>query len=122
MAWPVAFHPVFAEEFIGLPESVQDELGALIGLLRVSGPSLKRPRSDTLSGSRFANMKELRFDAEDGVWRVAYAFDPERKALLLVAADKAGVAQRRFYKALITKADARFAEHLAALSAKKDGS
>lgn len=120
MTWPVAFHPTFAEEFEMLSEAVQDEIGALIGLLAVGGPALKRPRSDTLSGSRFANMKELRFEAEDGVWRVAYAFDPERKAILLIAADKSGVGQKRFYKLLIARADARFAEHLAGIGAGKD--
>ena len=60
-------------------------------------------------------MKELRFDADDGVWRVAFAFDPTRKAILLVAGDKAGVAQKRFYKALIARADRRFAAHVAML-------
>lgn len=60
-------------------------------------------------------MKELRFAAAGGVWRVAFAFDPTRKAIVLVAGDKAGVAQNRFYKALIAKADARFTEHLAML-------
>jgi hypothetical protein len=43
---------------------------------------------------------------------VAYAFDPARQAILLVAGDKSGVSQRRFYKALLRKADERFAEHL----------
>ncbi len=60
-------------------------------------------------------MKELRFKAADGVWRVAFAFDPERQAIVLVAGDKAGVAQKRFYKALIARADARFSGHLKAL-------
>ncbi len=60
-------------------------------------------------------MKELRFDAGGGVWRVAYAFDPERKAVLLVAGDKSGVSEMRFYKALIRKADARFDQHIATL-------
>jgi hypothetical protein len=46
------------------------------------------------------------------VWRVAYAFDPARKAILLVAGDEAGVSQKRFYRSLIRKADERFAEHL----------
>ncbi len=73
---------------------------------------MKRPATDTLDGSRFSNMKELRFTADNGVWRVAYAFDPQRKAILLVAGDKAGVSQRRFYRELIRKADKRFAEHL----------
>jgi hypothetical protein len=60
-------------------------------------------------------MKELRFEADNGVWRVAYAFDPERKAVLLVAGDKAGVSERRFYRTLIKKADSRFDEHVAAV-------
>ena len=46
---------------------------------------MKRPLCDTLDGSRFASMKELHFNAENGVWRVAYAFDPTRRAILLVA-------------------------------------
>jgi hypothetical protein len=57
-------------------------------------------------------MKELRFDAEDGVWRVAFAFDPKRNAILLVAGDKAGVSEKMFYKRLIAKADERFEAHL----------
>lgn len=57
-------------------------------------------------------MKELRFTADDGVWRVAFAFDPRRRAIILVAGDKSGVAQKRFYKNLIATADARLAEHL----------
>jgi hypothetical protein len=62
------------------------------------GPALGRPHVDTLAGSRHANMKELRFNAVDGVWRVAFAFDPERRAILLVAGDKSGMSQARFYK------------------------
>ena len=57
-----------------------------------------RPRVDTLNGSRHANMKELRFTAGGGVWRVAFAFDPEGKAILLVAGDKSGIGERRFYR------------------------
>jgi len=60
-------------------------------------------------------MKELRFRADQGVWRAAFALDPDRHAILLVAGDKAGVAQRRFYKALISRADKRFDAHLATL-------
>lgn len=115
MDWRVDFHPTFAVEHTELSEAVQDELAAMVKLLKVAGPQLKRPRSDTLNGSKHANMKELRFDADDGVWRVAYAFDPERKAILLVAGDKSGSSENRFYKALIKRADARFDEHLAAL-------
>ena len=115
----VANHEAFDPEYDALPEAVQDELLAMIGLLAAYGPRLGRPHADTLGGSRHANMKELRFNADDGVWRVAFAFDPERQAILLVAGDKSGVAQRRFYKGLVAKADKRFDEHLAAVAAKE---
>jgi hypothetical protein len=60
-------------------------------------------------------MKELRFTAADGVWRIAFAFDPNRKAILLVAGDKSGGSERRFYRELIRTADQRFDAHLSRL-------
>jgi hypothetical protein len=93
MEWKVAFGDEFDKEFEELSEPVQDELLASAKLLAAYGPALSRPHADTLNGSSFANMKELRFDADNGVWRVAFAFDPERKAILLVAGDKAGEAR-----------------------------
>lgn len=70
---------------------------------------------DTLKGSHHANMKELRFNAADGEWRVAFALDPKRRAILLVAGDKSGGSAKRFYRELIRKADERFDAHLARL-------
>ena len=119
MRWVVEFHDDFEPEFDELPESVQDELYAHAELLAVFGPKLGRPHVDTLEGSKHANMKELRFNADDGVWRVAFAFDPERKAVLLVAGDKSGTSQKRFYRGLIKKADARSDSHLAMPRTKK---
>jgi hypothetical protein len=58
-------------------------------------------------------MKELRFGWEGGVWRFAFAFDPARRAIVLVGGNKGGANQRRFYKQLIATADLRFDEHLA---------
>jgi hypothetical protein len=60
-------------------------------------------------------MKELRFEAANGEWRVAFAFDPRRRAVLLVAGDKSGGSQKKFYRQLIEKADARYRRHLAKL-------
>ncbi len=117
MTWDVAFHPDFLAEYDGFSAEVQDELQAMIKLLAEFGPQLKRPGADTLNGSKHANMKELRFDADKGVWRIAYAFDSDRRGILLVGGDKSGVSSRKFYKALIRKADERFDEHLAALEA-----
>jgi len=119
MAWSVAFHTSFEDEFDELEQDVQDEILALMGLLQEFGPKLARPHVDTLNGSKHANLKELRFKAADGVWRVAFAFDPQRKAILLVAGDKSGGSQRKFYRDLIAKADARWDEHLAELKPQK---
>jgi hypothetical protein len=116
--WTVSNHEAFDPEFDALPHPVRLALLAELMLLRSFGPALGRPHADTLSGSKHSNMKELRFVADNGVWRVAYAFDPKRRAIILVAGDKAGVVQKRFYKALIAKADARFAGHLDRLKRK----
>ena len=120
MKWVVSFHDEFDSEFDALSETVQDEMLAHARLLEQFGPQLGRPRVDTLKGSRHANMKELRFDADDGVWRVAFAFDPKRKAILLVAGDKSGGSEKRFYRQLIAKADKRFDGHLARLKKRKN--
>lgn len=112
MSWAAYFHPRFKAEFDELSAAVQDELLASLAPLREYGPSLGRPEVDTLKDSKYANMKELRFRADGGVWRVAFAFDPQRDAILLVAGDKSGVSERKFYRRLIDKADKRYKEHL----------
>ena len=115
--WTVRFHEEFDPEFDRLTEAIQDELLARSKVLEQFGPTLGRPHVDTLNGSQHANMKELRFDADDGVWRVAFAFDPRREAILLVAGDKSGVNEERFYRQLIRTADGRFDRHLARVRA-----
>ncbi len=117
--WKVLFHDEFIPEFRELSESVQNVLVASTWILSEKGPLLGRPQVDTLKGSRHANMKEMRFDADGGVWRVAFAFDLERKAILLVAGDKRGISKGRFYQDLIRVADERFDQHLNALRSQK---
>lgn len=117
MRWNVEFHDDFEPEFLAFEPMVQDALLAVAKLLADLGPQLGRPYADTLKGSRFANMKELRFEAANGEWRSAFAFDPLRRAILLVAADKSGASQKRFYQQLIAKADKRFSAHLDRLGA-----
>jgi len=110
--WIVEFHDEFEPEFDDLDTDVRVALMVATGLLEIHGPQLGRPRVDTLEGSRFVNMKELRFRVRDGVWRVAFAFDPRRRAILLVASNKGGVNQDRFYQGLLRTADRRFARYL----------
>ena len=117
MAWTVRLHEEFTAEVEAMPANVRRELVAMANTLAIFGPMLGRPQADSLAGSRYSNMKELRFRASGGVWRVAFAFDPQRAAILLVAGDKRGLAQARFYRTLIDKADERYAQHLADLNA-----
>lgn len=112
MKWNVDFHDDFVLEYHDLPEEVQDELLAAVRLLEELGPQLGRPRVDTLNDSRHHNIKELRFDAADGVWRFAFAFDPKRRGIILCGGDKSGGSEKRFYRQLIEKADARYDAHL----------
>jgi hypothetical protein len=112
--WQVLFHPEFEPEFQELPEDIQDELLARLKVLGQFGPRLGRPNVDTLEGSGFSNMKELRFQL-DGVWRFAFAFDPERQAIVLCGGDKEGEKPKRFYAKLIAEADRRFTAHIVSL-------
>jgi hypothetical protein len=121
MTWEVRLHSAFEDEVLTLERDVRVALFAAAKLLADFGPQLGRPHADTLKGSRHANMKELRFEAADGEWRAAFAFDPERNAIVLVAGDKSGGSQKRFYKSLIAKADLRFSDHLESLKSAKKG-
>lgn len=107
-AYEVVFHPDFVAEFKALDDAVKEGLGEVFDLLRDKGPALGRPNVDTLRGSKFKNMKEIRVDAADGVWRVAFAFDPEQNAVVICGGDKSGLSSERFYRGLIAKADARY--------------
>jgi hypothetical protein len=119
VAWIVEFHDSFAAEFQGWRRDVQRAATAQLVVLETLGPMLGRPHADTLKGSRHRNMKELRLSVTDGEWRIAYAFDPRRRAVVLVGASKSGVASDRFYRRLIATADRRFDEHLGNLRAGK---
>jgi len=116
--WQVQLHDEFAPEFAALTEDIQDELLARLKVLAQFGPNLGRPHVDTLQGSGFANMKELRFQL-DGLWRFAFAFDSERQAIVLCGGNKEGQKAKRFYANLIATADRRFKAHIA--STRKGG-
>jgi hypothetical protein len=119
MKWEVLFHPEFDPEYEVLAQEVQDELLAHLKVLEEMGPQLGRPKVDTLNGSEHANMKELRFDTVDGVWRFAFAFDPKRRAIVLCGGDKSGGSERKFYRELIARADKRFDSYIKPIEKEK---
>ncbi|MGN6316494.1 type II toxin-antitoxin system RelE/ParE family toxin [Trinickia sp.] len=116
--WTVVFHEAFEPEFRKLDPTVRRELLSTALAVQQMGPDAGRPYVGTLSNAKHPNMKALRFTANGGaeVWRVAFAFDPERKAIVLVAGDKQGMNDQLFYKRLLQVANARFDRHLARLT------
>jgi hypothetical protein len=108
--WDIEFTDEFGEWWDGLSEDEQESLTVGVKLLQVLGPALGRPHADTVEQSRHRNMKELRTQAHGRPLRTFYAFDPRRKAILLIGGDK--TSDKRFYDRMIPLADRLLDEHL----------
>ena len=108
--WTVIFRPSFIHWLDRQPESLQDAMMASIRLLKNNGPNLCRPYCDTVEGSKFKNMKELRVQHHGHPYRAFFAFDPKRQAIVLCAGDKSG--DKRFYKYMIPLAEKEYMCHL----------
>lgn len=111
MGWEVELVDEFARELREWPVEARQEAAAAFIQLKRIGPQQGRPQVDTLKGSKYKNMKELRFRTADGVWRIAFAFDGDRRAIMLAGGNKSGVVEKRFYRTLIDTADKRFKAH-----------
>jgi hypothetical protein len=114
VVWAVEVTDQFSEWYSALDGIDIDAVNYSVGLLEAAGPELGRPHADTVSGSAYANMKELRVQSAGRPIRIFFAFDPHRIAVLLVGGEKAG--DPRFYDRMISIADALYAEHLADIS------
>jgi hypothetical protein len=117
LSWDVEFTEEFEGWWVGLSESEQDDIDAVVGLLEEKGPSLPFPFSSGISGSKYGHMRELRVQHGGEPYRVLYAFDPRRCAILLIGGNKTG--QDRWYESMVPKADRIYDEHLELL--KKEG-
>jgi hypothetical protein len=110
MAYEVEFTDEFEGWWDSLTEDEQDSIDFSVGLLEEHGPQLKRPHADTIHGSKFINMRELRCQHEGRPYRVLYAFDPRRTAILLLGGDKTG--NPDWYQEFVPKADQIYEQHL----------
>lgn len=109
--WEIVTVDRFDDWFLSLTESEQVDVLTCIKLLEVKGPALGQPYVDTLTGAKqVKNLKELRAQHRGRPYRVFFAFDPERKAVLLCGGDKTG--DKRFDKKMIPIAEQEFLEHL----------
>lgn len=100
----------FGEWWYRLTEAEQESVAYTVGLLEARGPALGHPHSTAVVGSRHSHMRELRVQHQGRPYRIFYAFDPRRIAILLTAGDKTG--DDRFYQRMIHKADRLYDEHL----------
>ena len=105
MAWEVETTEEYDAWFLEQADNGQEAIRTNVELLTEYGPHLSRPYADTLKGSKLSNLKELRAQTENHVFRVAFIFDEERKAVLLIGGDKKGKNERRFYRNLILQAE-----------------
>lgn len=110
--WDVITTNLFDSWYEQQTEPLQDTILAALKILRELGPHLGRPQVDTVRGSGYPNMKELRIQFCGHPVRAFFAFDPERRAIILCAGDKTSVNEKRFYKEMIRCADAEFSHHL----------
>jgi len=117
MEWDVLLDEEFDSWLETLEEGLQDEISAAIEILSRLGPNLHRPRVDTVKGSSFPNMKEFRIQYQGNPWRILFAFDPRRNAILLVGGNKRG--KKRWYDEHILIADKRFRRHLERLKSEQ---
>ena len=105
MAWAVDTTEEYDAWFLEQGDDGQASIQMKVEALKEYGPNLPRPHADTLKGSKLNNLKELRTQTTDHVFRVAFLFDEERKAVLLIGGDKKGKNEKRFYRNLIKQAE-----------------
>ncbi|WP_153558150.1 type II toxin-antitoxin system RelE/ParE family toxin [Roseimaritima sediminicola] len=111
--WDIEYTDEFEVWWNSLDANEQDAIDRSVRLLASRGPQLSRPHADTVQGSKFDNMKELRTQHHGRPYRTFFAFDPRRTAILLIGGDKTG--DDRFYDRLIPLADALFETYLGEL-------
>jgi hypothetical protein len=113
MDWEIILDEEFAAWLMSLEVDIRNAILAHVGLLAERGPNLGRPYVDTLKGSKFDNLKELRIQFRGDPWRVLFAFGPRRSAVILVGGNKGG--DKRWYQKHIPIAERRFERHLSGL-------
>ena len=113
MNWEVEYTDQFEDWWNSLSQDEQDSVDVVVRLLQERGPHLLFPYSSSVQGARHEHMRELRIQHAGRPYRVLYAFDPRRVALLLLGGDKTGA--DRWYEEAVPLADRIYDAHLAAL-------
>lgn len=110
MPWEVEFSDEFGQWWEELTAAEQKSVDFTVRLLQELGTTLRMPHSSGIAMSRHAHMRELRIQHEGRPYRVLYAFDPRRAAILLIGGDKTG--NSRWYEQYVPRADAIYDKYL----------
>jgi hypothetical protein len=113
MQWIVEYTNEFGQWWLGLDDAERESVSAYVGMLEEQGPRLGYPYSSGVATSRHAHMRELRVQHHGRPYRVLYAFDPRRIALLLIGGDKTG--DDRWYERFVLIADRLYDVHVLTL-------
>jgi hypothetical protein len=119
MPWEIEVSDEFKEWYESLTDQECGSIHDAVEALAAVGPALGRPQVDTLKGSRFPNMKELRVQHQGRPYRILFAFDPRRCAYMILGGDKTGDAQ--WYADAIRRAEQIYARHLEEIGVQNDG-
>jgi hypothetical protein len=115
--WEVEYTDELGEWWSDLTEAEQESIDSSVRLLEERGPKLGFPHTSGIEGSEHTHMRELRVQHEGRPYRILYAFDPRRAAILLVGGDKTG--DDRWYDVHVPIADKRYDTHIETL--RKEG-
>jgi hypothetical protein len=115
MAWEVEVSDEFIDWYHSLNEQEGESVDSAVDILEEYGPALGRPFADTLKGSSYPNLKELRVQHSGRPFRILFAFDPRRNAYLILGGDKTG--DSNWYSDAIRRAEAIYALHLKEIGA-----
>lgn len=118
MLWDVEYINEFELWWEDLTEKEQVDVAATVNLLESCGPNLKFPFSSGIEGSKLTHLRELRIQHAGQPYRVLYAFDPRRSAILLIGGNKTG--DDRWYEKNIPVAERLYQEHLLILKKEND--
>jgi len=110
MPWEVEVSDEFRDWYQSLTEDLRSSIATAVDRIEAHGPELGRPFADTLKGSRFSNMMELRVQHPGRPYRILFIFDPRRNAYLILGGDKSS--SNRWYEEAIQNADAIYARYL----------
>ena len=110
MSWDVEYTDEFEEWWDRLDADEQESVDAYVRLLELKGPHLAFPYASGIQSSRHGHMRELRVQHQGDPYRVLYAFDPRRTAILLLGGEKTG--DDRWYETNVSAADDLYDQHL----------